>query len=185
MSYFFEKELEAEINKSLEHFRASCHRLSLTSASPELVEAIVIDYQGFKMPLIQLASIRVADQRSLLIEPWDASGLKAIEQALSSADLGALIKPEARAIRVTLPPVTGEDRERLAKHLRTEKENARIVIRNLRDKVWREVQEQERAGQLTEDDKFKAKERLDKLVENTHKTIDELTDNKVKQVLKV
>lgn len=185
MSYFFEKALDTELEKAFGHFEGIAQRLSIISASPQLVEGVLADYQGYKLPLIQMGSIRAADHRSLVIEPWDKGALKVIEQALQAANLGLLIKLEERLIRVTIPPTTGEDRERIVKKLKLEKENARIAVRTLRERFAKEIQEKERSGQLTEDERFKAKQQLELMAEAANNRLDDLTDTKISQITKI
>lgn len=179
MSLFFESALELDIQTAFDHFRELLTRLGHITATPALVEKLLIEYQGYVLPLVQVATIRLADPRSLLVEPWDKGTLKAIEKAVIAADLGLLVSVEAQALRLTLPSVTAEDKERIIKNIEKEKENVRTVIRGLRDGVWKEIQRRAQAKEISEDDKFNLKDKLEHIIDQAHKEVEELTSKKI------
>ncbi len=176
---FFESSLEGELKSALDHYQGVLLKAGIIAATPALLEDVAVQYQGFPMKILQLATVRVTDKRSLLVEPWDKSALKAIEEAIRRADLGVLIAPEEAAVRVTLPPVTAEDKERIIKHLGGEKEKARIGIRTIRDKVWKEIQTKETAAEISEDQKFSFKEKLEKMVTEANTKVEEITAKRI------
>lgn len=179
MTLFFENALRTDIQTALDRFRELLMRLGHIAATPALVDKLAVDYQGYALPLVQMATIRIADPRSLLVEPWDKGALKAIEKAVKTADLGLLVTIEGQALRLTMPPVTAEDKERIIKNIEKEKENVRTVVRGLRDGAWKEIQRRAQAKEISEDDKFNFKEKLERIINETHTQIEELTGKKV------
>lgn len=179
MALFFEASLTADLKKALGHYQGILRKVGLVSATPALVEDVLVAHEGYVLPLTQRATIRPLDRRTLIIEPWDKGTLKAIEAALKAAGLNLLISVDAQAVRATLPPVTVEDKERLVKQMMAEKEKVRIAVRALREGVWKDIQEQERQGKLSEDLKFRAKEQLEKIIKKNNEEIDQLTEKHV------
>lgn len=179
MTLFFEQTLQADLKKAADHYQTVLRKVGLVSATPALVEDIMVAHENFTLPLSQRATIRPLDRRTLVIEPWDKSALKAVEAALRAADLNLLISVDSLSVRATLPPVTAEDKERLVKHMQAEKEKARIAVRTLREHIWKTVQEKEHRGELAEDLKFRAKDQLEKIVKTANDDLDKLTDKHV------
>lgn len=182
MAFFFESSLDNQLQNIAEHFRELLNHTGIVTASPAIVDDIPVEHQGYTLPIVQLATIRVMDRRSLLVDPWDKTALKVIEKAIIAADRGVMVSPEGQALRVTLSPVTTEDKERIIKHVLSEKEQARISVRLTRDKIWREVQKKANDGELTEDQKFSAKEALEKTIEKANAHLDELTEKKITHI---
>ena len=151
-------------------------------ASVTLVEDIIVDCFGTKLPLKQLAALSCPEPRQILIQPWDKSYIEPIEKAFSSSPLGSSPIVDKDVLRLTLPPLTGELRKNLTKHVSDKCEEARQTIRRWRDEAWKEVQERARAGEVREDDKFRAKDELQKLVDEYNGKIETLGEKKKKDI---
>jgi ribosome recycling factor len=154
-------------------------------ASPALVEKLQVEYYGVLTPLIQLASIGVPEPRSLLIRPYDASTLKAIEKAILASDLGLTPNNDGKAIRLNLPPLTEERRRDLVKIVRNRLEEARIAVRNVRRDSIRDLREFENEKLISEDDLKRGEDELQNITDNFINEINELGDRKEVEVMEV
>jgi ribosome recycling factor len=154
-------------------------------ASPALVEKLQIEYYGVLTPLIQLASIGVPEPRSLLIRPYDASTLKAIEKAILASDLGLTPNNDGKAIRLNLPPLTEERRRDLVKIVRNRLEEARIAVRNVRRDSIRDLREFENEKLISEDELKRGEDELQTITDNFINEINELGDRKEVEVMEV
>lgn len=178
-------ESKQEMEKALDYLSKEFNKLRIGKASPAIIEDLPVDYYGTKTPLKQLATINVADVRLLVVQPYDKGSLKSIENAISQSDLGLNCSAEKDVVRVTFPELNEERRQELAKVTGQKAEEAKIIVRNTREKSWKEIKELESAGQVTEDDKYKAQEELDKVVNEINKRIKEMEDKKEQEIMTV
>jgi ribosome recycling factor len=151
-------------------------------AAPALLDTLVVESYGAKMSLRDLASISVEDARTLRIAPYDVSNIKAIERALTAANLGVSAATDERGVRVIFPELTAERRTLLLKLARGKLEEARIRARVARDETWSEIQDEERGGELGEDEKFRAKEEMEETVQEGNRTLEEMFEKKEKEI---
>jgi ribosome recycling factor len=172
-------------SEAIEHFKGEIEKFRTGRATPALVDYLVVDYYGTKTPLKQIASINVPEPRSLMIQPWDRGALSAIETAIRLADIGLNPMNDGIIIRIALPPLTEERRKDLVKALNQKAEEARIAVRNIREDAWKEIQNLEKEGVIAEDDKFRAKEELQIVVEVNNKKIEEMRKKKETDMMTV
>jgi ribosome recycling factor len=154
-------------------------------ATPALVERLPIDYYGTPTPLIQLASIGVPEPRSLLIRPFDASALKAIERAIQASDLGLTPNNDGKTIRLNLPPLTEERRQDLVKIVHHRVEEGRVAVRNVRRDMIKDLREFENEKLLSEDERIRGEEDLQKITDRFIEEINAIGDRKEKEILEV
>jgi ribosome recycling factor len=171
-----------EMDKVVTFFQGEIAKIRTGQASPALVEDVAVTIAGQKLPLKQLASISTPERRQLLIAPWDHSYLEPIEKALQQSSLGTSPIVEGNTIRVNLPQLTEEYRIQLAKVLSEKAEDARRTIRKAREDAWEEVQEKTKKGEIREDDKFRAKDELQKMIDGYGTKIEELVDRKKREI---
>ena len=151
--------------------------------STSIVEDLMVDYYGEKNALKKIATISIAGPRTISIQPWDKSTLLNIEKAILGSDLGINPIVEGDSIKITLPPPSEEYRKELL-HLVNEKlETSRLTLRHWREEVWREIQDGFRQGKIREDDKFRAKDELQKIIDEFNKKIEEKGEIKKKEIL--
>jgi len=162
-----------KFEKSLEHLRDDLASLRTSRATPALVENIKVNVYGTEMPLIQVASITSPEAKQLLVEPWDKSVLKDIEKAIQSASLGLSVTNEGSHLRITMPPMTEETRKEVVKLLNEKLEKGRISIRAVRDEIKEEILKAEKDKEVTEDERYKLIDELDKM---TRQFIDEISE---------
>jgi len=151
-------------------------------ATIALLDSITIESYGAQSPLNQVAGVMVEDARTIRINPYDAGQLKEIEKSITDADLGVSISTDEKGLRVIFPELTSERRELLVKQVGKKLEEARISIRKEREDVWSDIQKQEKDGDMTEDEKFRSKEEMEKVVTDFQKELEELAKNKENEI---
>jgi ribosome recycling factor len=154
-------------------------------ASPALVEKLQVEYYGVFTPLMQLASISVPEARQLLIKPYDASAIKAIERAIMSSELGLNPNNDGKAIRLNLPPLTEERRRDLVKFVHARLEESRVAVRNVRRDIIKDLKEYEHEKLITEDDLKKTEEELQKMTDRYIQQIEHTGQRKEKEIMEV
>jgi len=171
-----------ELDKVTSFLDRELAKIRTGRANPSLVEDVVVDCFGQKFPLKQLAAISIPEPKRILIQPWDKSYIPAIVFALENTGIGANPIVDKDAIRINLPALDEEYRKSLAKIVSEKQEEARKTIRHWRDKIWDEIQVKTKEGEIREDDKFRAKEELQKTIDEYNKKIEALGDKKKKEV---
>ena len=169
---------EHELKKTTEWFSDELSALRTGRASPTMVKDILVDAYGSKTKLEGLASITTQDARTLAIQPWDKSVVGAIETAIRNSNLGLQPVVDKEVIRIILPALTGERRDQLIKLVGEKLEEARIASRKARDIVWKDIQTQERGGTSSEEEKFRAKDELQKKIDQFNRELDMLAERK-------
>lgn len=147
-------------------------------ASPAILDGISVSVYGSMAPLKQVANVGIEDARTLRVSAWDASIIKDIERAITAANLGVGTTADSSGLRITFPELTVERREQLVKIAKHKLEEARTAVRVARDETWKDIQEKEREGALTEDDKFQLKEELQKRVDNGNGELEKAFEKK-------
>jgi len=151
-------------------------------ATTALLDNVMVDSYGSKMPLSHVAAISVEDPKTLRVAPWDAALVKAVETGIAAANLGVSTSPDGKSIRVIFPELT-VDRRKLLMKLASEKlEEAKISLRGEREKVWNDIQKQEKEGTVTEDEKFRYKDELQKMVTETTSKLEQLHERKRQEI---
>lgn len=136
-------------------------------ATPALLDTIQVESYGARVPLNQVGSVGIEDPRTLRVNAWDKGSISQIESAIRDADLGVSVVVDDAGLRVIFPELTSERREQLLKIAKMKLEEARVSLRGARDEAVKEIDAAQKAGELSEDGKFNAKEELQKLVD-TH-----------------
>ena len=173
--------IKPEMDKVIAFLDKELAKIRTSRATPAIVEDVVIDCFGQKLPLKQLAAISTPESRQILIQPWDRSYIEGIVSALEKTGIGSNPVVDKESIRVVLPSLTEEYRKDLMRILAEKQEEARKTIRKWREESWAEIQEKARSGEIREDDKFRAKDELQDLVDEYGKKIDELGERKRKE----
>lgn len=154
-------------------------------ASPALVERLQVEYYGMPTPLVQLASINVPEPRQIMIRPFDAGSLKAIERAIQSSDLGLNPNNDGKAIRLNLPPLTEERRRDLVKVVHNRVEEARVAVRNVRRDINKEMREYEEEKMISEDDRERGEDELQKITDRYIDLVNQVGERKEAEIMEV
>jgi len=175
--------IKPELEKVVNFLDRELAQIRTTRASPALVENIVVEYFEQRFPIKQLAAISSPQPRQIIIQPWDKSYIEPIVNAVSKSSLGAAPIVDKDLIRITMPSLTEEYRRSLQKLLSEKSEQAKITVRHWREKAWKDVQDNFQEGKIREDDKFRAKDELQKIVDDYHKKIQEIKEKKEKEIM--
>jgi len=171
-----------QFDKTLEHLKIDIGSIRTNRATPALLENIQVEIYGSKMPLIQVASIQAPEPKMLTVEPWDKQVIKDVEKSIQSASLGLSIANEGTFLRITIPPMTEDTRKELIKVLSRKLESARQAVRGVRDHVKDEINTAEKNKEISEDEKYKLVEDLDKLTHDYNDKVKEIGDSKEEEI---
>ena len=176
------EKLKTKLKNIEEFLKMELAVLRIGRATPALVENILVDYYGVKTPLKQLASISAPEPRLLIIEPWDKNAITVIEKAILASDLGLNPITDKNLIRINIPPLTEERRNSLIKIIGVKLEETKIKCRAARDEATKETAELFNAKKITEDEKFKTKEKIQELIDETNKNLENMVKLKEKEI---
>ncbi len=176
---------KGSFEKSLERFKEELVQIRTGRASSALVENLAVEYYGSKSPIKQIASITVPEPRTIMISPWDKDNLVNIEKAIRESQLNLNPMNDGLAVRINIPALTEDRRKELVKMLNQKAEESRVSIRKVREDIWSGIQEMERSGKIGEDDKFQGKDKLQKIVDEYNKKIEEIRESKEKEIMTV
>lgn len=176
---------QSDFDKAIEHFNGDITGLKTGRANPAILDGVRVDAYGTSTPLNQLASISVPEARSILIQPWDKGLLGVIEKGVRESDLDVGVVNEGDKIRISVPQMTEESRKEIVKLLNQRAEEAKVVIRNIRDKVKDEILEAEKNKEFGEDEKYNLIELLDKRVGEYNDKIKDLAEKKEQEIMTV
>ena len=154
-------------------------------ANAAVLDKITVEYYGTETPIHQVASISTPDPRTLLIQPWDGTLLKAVEKALLASDLGINPQNDGKVIRLIFPQLTEERRKELTKQVKKYGEGGKVAIRNIRRDAMEKFKALEKKGEMTEDDRKDYEKELQELTDKRCKEIDLLTAKKEAELMAV
>ena len=179
------KPYDEKMQKTIEVVKANFAAVRAGRANAGVLDRITVEYYGTPTPLNQVAAISSPDPRSLVIQPWDATLLKAIEKAIQISDLGINPQNDGRVIRLTFPQLTEERRKDLTKQVRKYGEEGKVAVRNIRRDAMEDIKKKTKKSELTEDDQKNLEKELQDLTDKRCKEIDELTAKKEKELMAV
>ncbi|MEK7176906.1 MAG: ribosome recycling factor [Patescibacteria group bacterium] len=157
--------------------------LSTGQASPTVLDGVMVESYGARVPIKQVSSILNSGPKSLLITPWDKSIATNIDKSIRESNLGLSVSLDASGIRVSFPDLTNERRTLLVKVVKEKLEEARIKTRVEREKCLNEFDRKEKEGTINKDDKFRLRNELQKLVDETNSKLEETASKKEKEIL--
>ena len=148
-----------------------------------VLDGVSVEQYGARVPLKNVASVSIEDPKTLRIAPWDKSQVKEIEKALNASNLGLSVATDDQGIRVIFPQLTTETRQTLVKVLKEKLEESRITVRRERENILEDIETKENDGKMTEDEKFRAKEELQKIINETNNSLEAIFEKKEKEVM--
>ena len=175
-------ETEERMEAAVEYLKKEFRGIRTGRASTGLVDHIKVDYYGSQTDLRQLATIGAPEAALIVIKPYDPSSLKDIEKAIYASDLGITPSVDGRVIRLSVPPLSTERRQRITGQLKKMAEGARVTIRNARRDANKEADSQQKATEITEDQAEKCKENVQELTRTYEEEITEILDAKTKEI---
>ena len=175
-------EVEEKMEAVVDYFRKELRGIRTGRASAGLVDHIKVDYYGSPTDLRQLATISTPEASLILIKPFDPGSLKDIERAIQASDLGITPNADGKVIRLSVPTLSTERRQHLAGQVKKMAEAERVSIRNARRDGNKEIDKQQKASELTEDDAHKAKDDVQELTKKYEEKVTEILDAKIKEI---
>lgn len=179
------KEAKTEYEKIISWFRGEIASLRTGRATPVLVEDIEVDMYGTKSKLKHVASISTPDSKTIVIQPWDKSALQSIGTAIEHTNLNLRPVVDSDVVRISLPQLTAERRKDLIKILNEKAEEARVSSRHIRDEALKAIEKMEKEKQISEDEKFRSKQDLQKGIDAFNASIQEIRDKKEQEIEEV
>ena len=181
MAYDF-KNLRSRIEEIQEWLKGEYMAIQTGRATPAILDNVRVESYGAKVPLNQVASVTSEGPRALRVSVWDRSQIEGVEKAINSANLGVSASSDEQGVRVFFPELTAEKRTALSKMVGSKHEEARVSLRQARDEVWSDIQKQEKEGEISEDEKFRLKDEMEKTIGEANKELDEMTQRKEKDI---
>jgi ribosome recycling factor len=173
------------MEKAVEDFRRELAGIRTGRANVALLDHVRVDYHGTHMPINQLGTVTVPDPMMLVIAPWDPGAVSLIDKAIRTSDLGLNPTNDGKIIRLPVPPLTEERRKDLVKHLHKVLENHRTAVRNVRRDIKEAIEHLEKEKKVSEDERKRSVEELDKITHNETKKIEDLSAVKEKEILEL
>ena len=172
-----------EFEKVVEHFKGEASSIRTGRATSSLVDEITVEHYGGKYQMKELATISIPEPKTILIQPWDKSAVDSIVKAVKNSNLGLNPISDGQGVRLVMPALTEERRKEFIKLLGQKAEEAHIAIRRVRGEIWDNIQKEEKNHTISENEKFKAKEALQKVVDEFNKKIDEIESKKAEEIM--
>lgn len=181
MAYNFAN-LKAETKRIADWLSGEFASIRTGRATPALLDGVQVESYGSRVPLKSVGAIGVEDARTLKISLWDRSQVREVESAIQVANLGVSVTSDGANLRVTFPELTSDKRKILLKLANDKTEEAKISLRKEREKVWNDIQAKEKDKELSEDEKFRLKDELQKIVDDEGKKLEDLKAKKEQEI---
>ena len=179
------KDLQNKMDKTIASYEENLSTIRASQANPSVLNRVTFDYWGSPTEITAVANVKIADAKTLVIAPYDASTLKAIEKAIQTSDIGINPNNDGKVIRLIFPQLTEERRRELAKQVQKMGESAKVAIRNIRRDANDDIKKQKKDNVLTEDDVKDAEKAVQDITDKYIKNIDTLSAAKEKEIMKV
>jgi len=176
---------QEELDSVIEFFKKDISSIRTGRANPSVLDSVLVESYGSKVPLQQLANISVVDANCMTVKPWDKNTLKDIEKGIVEADLGFNPVNEGEQIRISIPQPTEEDRKNRVKKLNEKLEQAHIKIRQVRDEIKKSIELAESSKEISEDDKFRFIKEMEEEVKKHNDELQKIRDEKEKEVMTI
>ena len=178
-------EVSEKMDKSLSALRNAFNKIRTGRANPSILDDVKVDYYGNMTPINQTSNITIEEGRSLVISPWDKSLLPEIEKAILNSDLGLNPNSSSDLIRVTMPALTEETRQNYIKQARSEAENSRVSIRNIRRDANQTVKDKQQASEISDDELRRIEDLIQKETDKYISIVDSELKNKESDLLEI
>jgi ribosome recycling factor len=177
-----EREMAEHMKRTIDVLKEHLAKVQTGRANPAMVEDVVVEYYGTRMPLKQLATIAAPDANLLVVQPYDKSQMASVEKAILAADLGLNPAGDGNVLRIKVPKLSEERRRELSKVIKSRGEETKVALRNIRRDANEKLDAMKKSGEISEDDHRHYREKTDGLVHEHSKTVDTLVDQKSKQI---
>ena len=178
-----QKDCEARMEKALDVLRNGLKALRTGRASPQMLDALRVDSYGSATPISQVANVSCPDPATVMIKPFAADSLKEIEKAIRASDLGLAPNNDGKVIRLNVPPMSGDQRKKLAALIKKNSEDAKVSCRNIRRDTNKVIETAEKEKTITEDERDTLKDKVQELLKTCEAKIDDIAGKKSKEVM--
>jgi ribosome recycling factor len=185
MSKAIVDQMGSHMDKSIQSLKGELAKVRTGRASTALVDTVHVDYYGSNVPLNQVANVTTPDARTIMIAPWEASTLGAIEKAILAANLGLTPQNDGKVVRISVPAMTEERRKEMVKLIKKMGEETKVGIRNHRRDGNEEIKKQEKAKTISEDEGKKAQDLVQKKTDEKVKEVDTVVAGKEKEIMTI
>ena len=179
------QEANERMQKSVDAFKSNLSKIRTGRASPDILDSISLDYYGTDTPLKQLSNISVEDSQTLSISPWEEKFIPEIEQAIAKANIGLNPVTTGNVIRIPLPPLTEERRVDVTKQVKSEEEQAKISVRNIRRDSIHDLKDFLNEKMISEDDFHKGQSDIQNITDQMIQNIESLSNGKQKELMTI
>ena len=179
------EDTKQRMQKTIDAFRSTLTKIRTGRASPDILDSITVEYYGNETPLNQLSNISVEDSQTLAISPWEEKFIPEIEQTIAKANIGLNPFTTGNIIRIPLPPLTEERRFELTKQVKTEEEQAKISIRNIRRDSIQDLKEYLNEKMISEDDFHRGQSYIQEITDSMISSIESVSEEKQKDVMTI
>jgi ribosome recycling factor len=184
MNYNF-SETKTTLQEIQDWLKKEFSHISTGRANPALLDSVIVESYGTRQPVKNIASITMEDARTLRVAPWDKGQIKDIERAIADSKLPVTVSSGDQGLRVAVPQLTEESKKVIVKLVKEKLEEARVKVRAERNRVEKDIEAKKKEGDMGEDEMFSAKADLQKEIDNANKHLEEITQNKEEDVMKV
>ncbi len=179
------KEFESRMNKTIDVFKENLSTIRAGRANTAVVSKVTVDYYGVATAITQMAEVKVADPKTLTIQPWDASTVKAIEKAILASDIGITPVNDGKILRLTFPQLTEERRKELKKSIAKLSEEAKVAVRNIRRDANDKSKAMKKNSEMTEDEQKASDKTMQDMTDKFIKEIETITAAKEKEIMEI
>ena len=176
------KKAEQKMTKSTERLKGEFSSIRAGRANPAVLDKVMVDYYGTPTPVNQMAAVSVSESRILVIQPWDASSIKAIEKAILTSDVGITPTNDGKALRLVFPP-TEDRRKELCKEIKKYGEETKVAVRSIRRDTMEAFKTMKKNSEITEDDLKDCEKEIQNLTDKFCKNIDSLVSEKEHEIM--
>ena len=177
--------IEEKMKKTISVFEENLSEIRAGRANPNILNKVMVDYYGVPTPINQMAGVSVPEARMIVIQPWDMSMLKEIEKAINIAELGINPMNDRKVIRLNFPELTEERRREIVKDIKKMAEEAKVAIRSIRREGIDIAKQEQKDGNLTEDELSSAEDKIQKMTDAKVNEIDQILEKKEKEVMTI
>lgn len=178
-------EMEEKMEKTFSTFSGELRKVRTGRASLTFLDGVSVDYYGTPTPLNQLASLSVPESRLIVIQPWDMNVIKEVEKAILQSNIGLTPNNDGKIIRLSVPPLTEERRKEIARQVRQIAEDYKVAMRNVRRDANETLKQMKKDGDISEDDAFAAKDKVQEITDKFITRIDTAYQEKEKEILEL
>lgn len=177
--------IENKMDKTISVLQENFAEVRAGRANPAILNKIKVDYYGVPTPISQVAGISVPEARLIVIQPWDMSILKELEKAILASDIGITPNNDGKVLRLAFPELNEERRKQIVKDIKKTAEESKVSIRSLRREGLDNAKKEQKDGNITEDDLKNAENEIQKLTDKKIEKIDEILENKEKEIMSI